>query len=133
MDEMAVIDQMKYGDLLAHTLPKVIENDAENERLSAELEGLDSLPAKTPEQQILAELLTVLIQQFEHRSDLGHAEPLDALKALMEERGLRQRDLIPVFRSSSVASDVLNGKRDISKQHAKRLAEFFAAPVSLFI
>jgi HTH-type transcriptional regulator/antitoxin HigA len=65
--------------------------------------------------------------------DRGHAEPVDALKQLMEDRGLRQRDLIPVFGSSSVASDVITGKREISKQHARRLAEFFSVPVSVFI
>jgi HTH-type transcriptional regulator/antitoxin HigA len=42
----------------------------------------------------------------------------------MEDRGNRQRDLIPVFGSSSVVSDVLNGKRSISKAHARKLAEF---------
>ena len=51
----------------------------------------------------------------------------------MEDRDLRQRDLIPVFGSSSVASDVLTGKRGISKQHARRLAEFFSVPVGLFV
>jgi hypothetical protein len=48
----------------------------------------------------------------------GHAEPLEALRVLMESRGLRQRDLIPVFGSSSVASDVLNEKRSLSKMHS---------------
>jgi len=38
---------------------------------------------------------------------LEHASPLDALKSLMEERNLRQADLLPVFGSRSVASDVL--------------------------
>lgn len=51
----------------------------------------------------------------------------------MEDRGLRQKDLITVFGSSSVVSDVLTGKREISKQHARGLAEFFSVPVSLFI
>ena len=51
----------------------------------------------------------------------------------MEVRLLRQRDLIPVFGASSVVSDVLNGKRSISKAHARKLAEFFKVPVSLFI
>jgi HTH-type transcriptional regulator/antitoxin HigA len=45
----------------------------------------------------------------------------------------RQRDLIPVFGSSSVVSDVLNGKRSISKAHARKLAEFFHVPAGLFI
>ena len=53
--------------------------------------------------------------------------------SLMEERGLRQRDLIPIFGASSVGSDVLKEKRSISKAHARKLAEFFNVPVSLFI
>lgn len=130
---MAVIDDVTYGKLLARVTPRVIETDAENERAIAELERLDSLPRMTAEQKSLAELLTVLIERFEQRYEIGHAEPLDALRALMEERGLRQRDLIEVFGSSSVASDVMNRKREISKEHARRLAEFFHVPVSLFI
>jgi HTH-type transcriptional regulator/antitoxin HigA len=51
----------------------------------------------------------------------------------VESRGLRQRDLIPMFGSSSVASDMLNGKRSLSKTHARKLAEFFHVPGSLFI
>jgi HTH-type transcriptional regulator/antitoxin HigA len=130
---MAVINDAVYANLLAHALPRVITSDAENERLIGELEHLDSLPHKTPEQKSLAELLTVLIEHFEKRYDPGHADPLDALKSLMEDRGLRQRDLISVFDSSSVASDVLSGKRAISKQHARRLAEFFSVPVGIFV
>ena len=57
----------------------------------------------------------------------------DKLHAERETRGIRQRDLIPVFGASSVVSDVLNGKRGISKSHARKLADFFHAPVSLFI
>lgn len=78
--------------------------------------------------------MTVLVQRFEQeRYPLGHADPLDALKSLVEERGLRQADLLPVFGSRSVASDVLNGKRGISKAHARRLADFFHVSPSLFI
>ncbi len=127
------IDEITYGELLAKTLPKVIETDEENERLIAELERLDGLAVRTPEQESLAELLTVLIERFENRYDLGHATPLEAVQSLMEDRGLRQRDLVSVFGSSSVASDVLAGKRAISTQHARKLAEFFRVPVSLFI
>lgn len=130
---MAVIDSVSYGQLLQEALPRVIETDEENDRLLAVLEQLDELPSRTPEQDSLAELLTMLIQQFEARYDLGSALPLEALRSLMEDRGLRQRDLLGVFGSSSVASDVLNGKREISKLHARRLAEYFRVPVSIFI
>jgi len=132
---IASINKTAYGKLLARTLPRVIKSEKENERMIAELEQLDTQGrALTPEEQNLAELMTLLIRQFEDsRYPLGHAAPLEALRILTENRGLRQRDLIPVFGSSSVASDVFTGKRSISKAHARKLAEYFHVPASLFI
>ena len=132
---MATLTETAYGKLLSRTRPRVIKTEAENERALAELEALDTLRRPlTREEEALAELLTVLVRQFEEsRYPLGHADPLDALRDLMEVRQLRQRDLIPIFGASSVVSDVLNGKRSISKNHARKLAEFFHVPVSLFI
>ena len=99
------------------------------------MEALDTLGRRlTREEEALAELLTVLVRQFEEsRYPLAHADPLDARKELMEVRQLRQRDLVPIFGSSSTVSDVVNGKRAISKAHARKLAEFFHVPVGLFV
>jgi HTH-type transcriptional regulator/antitoxin HigA len=132
---LATIDEAAYGKLLARALPRVIKTGAENERIIAELERLDTRGRPlTFEEENLADLMTLLIRQFEEsRYPLGHAEPIEALRVLMEDRGIRQRDLIPVFGSSSVVSDVFNGKRSISKAHARKLAEHFHVPVSLFI
>ena len=132
---LAMIDEAAYGKLLLRTLPRVIKTAEENERIVAELEELDTRGRPlTPEEENLAELMTLLVRQFEEtRYPLGHAEPLEALRILIEDRSMRQRDLIPVFGSSSVVSDVLNGKRSISKVHARKLAGFFHVPASLFI
>ncbi|MDR3703018.1 MAG: hypothetical protein P4L56_25455 [Candidatus Sulfopaludibacter sp.] len=132
---MATLTEPAYGRLLSRTRPRVIKTEAENERILAQLEALDTLERPlTREEEALAELLTLLVRQFEEsRYPLGHADPLDTLRELMEVRGLRQRDLIPVFGASSVVSDVLHGKRGISKAHGRKLAEFFHAPVSLFL
>jgi len=132
---MATLTEAAYGKLLSSARPRVIKTEAENERALAELEALDTLGRPlTTEEAELAELLTVLIQHFEDtRYPLGTATPLDALRDLMEARDLRQRDLIPIFGASSVVSDVLNGKRGISKAHARKLADFFHAPLTLFI
>jgi HTH-type transcriptional regulator/antitoxin HigA len=129
------INEGAYGKLLARALPRVIKTERENERMIAELEKLDTRGRPlTREEESLAELMTLLIREFEEsKYPLGHAEPLEALRILVEDRGHRQRDLIPVFGSSSVVSDVLNGKRSISKAHARKLAEFFHVPASLFI
>jgi HTH-type transcriptional regulator/antitoxin HigA len=137
MEEMAVatINKAAYGKLLARMLPRVIETEEENEMMIAELEKLDTQSRPlTPEEEKLGELMTLLVRQFEESHyPLGHAKPIQALRVLMEDRGLRQRDLITVFGSSSVVSDVLNEKRSISKAHARKLAEFFHVPAGLFI
>jgi HTH-type transcriptional regulator / antitoxin HigA len=132
---VATINKTAYGKLLTRVLPQVIRTEKENERMLAEIERLDTCGRPlSPEEESLAELMTLLVRQFEEsRYPLGHAEPVEALRVLMEQHGTRQRDLIPVFGSSSVVSDVLGGKRSISKSHARKLAGFFHVPVGLFV
>jgi HTH-type transcriptional regulator/antitoxin HigA len=55
------------------------------------------------------------------------------LTFLMEQRGLEPHDLWPVLGSKSRVSEILNGKREISKAQARKLAEFFHISVDLFI
>jgi HTH-type transcriptional regulator / antitoxin HigA len=51
----------------------------------------------------------------------------------MEARNLTQKDLWKVFGSKGTTSEVFNGKRSISKTHAKKIASFFHVTVDLFI
>ena len=103
--------------------------------LNAELEQLDSRYEElTPEEREYADLLTVLIEAFEDAHyALDGSTPDSRLRALMEERGLRQRDLLSVFGSRGIASEVVNGKRAISKAQAAKLAEMFHVPADLFL
>jgi HTH-type transcriptional regulator/antitoxin HigA len=59
--------------------------------------------------------------------------PLGVLLYLMEQNELRPVDLVDVFGSRAVVSQVLSGKREISKAHARRLAERFRLSVEAFI
>jgi hypothetical protein len=60
--------------------------------------------------------------------------PNESLKFFMEENGYKQKDLVHSFVSGGIASEVINGKRSISKTQAKKLAEFFKVSVKfLFI
>jgi len=52
---------------------------------------------------------------------------------LMEQRGLKQADLVPVLSSRAQVSDLVNGKRGISKAQIKKLAQFFDVSTDLFI
>ena len=129
-------DPHKYGFLLAQTLPAVIETEADNERM---LEVVNQLMSKgedqiAPEEQTLLRLLVKLIEDFEARAyHIKPGPPYLTLQRLMEARGVRQKDLLPIFGSDGIASEVCNGKRGISKTQAKKLAAYFGVPVDLLI
>lgn len=129
------VDARRYGRLLARKLPGVIRTEEENERLIAEVEELDKHHDElTPEEREYAELLTVLIEAFEEANYAIEGSTADSrLRSLMEEHGLRQRDLLDVFGSRGVASEVASGKRAVSKAQAKKLAELFHVPAGLFL
>ena len=124
----------EYAQLLTQVQPKEIETEAENELYLAEVTKLMRLgEALSPAQEQLFKLLVNLIESFEDKHyQLKRATPLEILTELMSQRGLKQKDLVPVFGSQGVASEVLNGKRDISKAIAKALGEFFNVSPALF-
>ena len=123
-----------YGDLLAQYQPKNIETEEENERAIALVESLTHQSDLNPEEEQLLELLITLIEKFEaqHYPLNNLSTPLSRLTFLMEENHLRQADLIEVFGSKGIASEVLSGKRQISKSHALKLGEFFNLNPALF-
>jgi len=110
------VDPKRYGRLLARKLPAVIRTEEENQRLASELEDLDRRHDElTPEEWEYAELLTVLVEAFEEANyALEGSTPDSRLRSLMEEHGLRQRDLLDVFGSRGIASEVVSGKRAVS-------------------
>jgi HTH-type transcriptional regulator / antitoxin HigA len=124
----------RYGKLLAKTLPRPIRTDRENRRMTQLLLQLDERDDLTPEEEQLAQMLTILIEEYEsQRYPLPAVAPADALRALMEERSLQHRDIWQVIGNKGATSEILNGKRSISKAQAKKLAAFFRVPVELFI
>jgi HTH-type transcriptional regulator/antitoxin HigA len=114
--------------------PKPITNDIENESAIALAEKLEHKDNLSAEEITLLELLYVLIEQFEKDNyPIIEGSPLDMLKHLMEENHLKQENLVGIIGSRGVVSEVINGKRNISKNQAKALANFFHVDVSLFI
>ncbi len=128
------LDEKTYGRLLKRTLPHVIRTDEELARLTDELMRLDAQDDLTPEELELAELLTVLIDEYEERRyPIRKASPQQTLQHLMEARNLTQKDLWKVLGSKGITSEVFHGKRSISKAQAKKLAAYFHVSVELFI
>ena len=129
------IDPTRYKRLLSQAMPVLIETEEENERMLAVVEKLmDKGEDLTPEEEKLLKLLARLIEDFEQRYyHPKEAEPLEVLHHLMEARGIKPTQLWSVFGSKGIASEVLNGKRGISKTHARALANYFHVPADLFV
>lgn len=124
---------IEYGTLLSETKPEVIQDENQNRYYIAELEKLTSLENVTPAQEKLIHLLTVLIEDFEEKQyPLPDAGPLDIIRHVMEVHRLRQKDLVDVFGTESIVSDVLNGKRELTKEHIRRLSDRFGVSPAVF-
>lgn len=81
----------------------------------------------------LVEALGELIQTYEKRqAPMPEAEPREVLRYLMAEHGLRQTDLAGIA-SQGTISDILCGRREISKALAKKLAARFRVSAAVFV
>lgn len=136
MDEVGVktLNPTKYGQLCAEALPRVIRNDQEFDRMVEKLEELDFRKIRTPEEQVLAELLAKLIEDYDDQHyPLPEAPPHETVQFLMAQKGLKQADLVPVLGSRAQVSALVNGTRGISKAQVKKLAEFFHVSAEVFL
>jgi HTH-type transcriptional regulator / antitoxin HigA len=128
-------DTREYRRLLMRSLPKVIETEEENEACIRLLEKLDEPNERlTAAEKKLAELLTLLIEDFEERHyKLKPAAPHEAVSELMRANGLKQKDLVEVLGTPSIVSEVLSGKRALSKAHIRRLSDRFHVSPEVFL
>jgi HTH-type transcriptional regulator/antitoxin HigA len=130
----ATLNETKYAAVLSEHKPKPIHSDRENERAIALIERLYAQEHLTAEEETLAELMTTLVEHFEEeRYSLKEAAPVDVLRFLMDEHGLRQSDIAPLVGSKGIASEILSGKRTISRAAATRLAARFNVSYRLFL
>jgi HTH-type transcriptional regulator/antitoxin HigA len=88
----------------------------------------------TPEEDALLSLFTNLIRDYEAGvyPPRQRSKPHRLVAFLLEQRGLSSKDLWPVIGSKGRVSEILSGKRDISKEQAKTLADFFHVRADLF-
>lgn len=135
MSTTVTLKERRYRDLLGDALPVVIRTESEYRRLLDRAGRLMEKPEPkiSEEEGRLLELLAMLIEAYEDRvRPLPQTEPHKMLRYLLEEKGLKPSDLGAVLPKSRV-SEILNGKRGISKEQAKQLARLLHVPVEIFL
>ncbi len=132
-----IFDRSQYTDLLTKYQPKIIETEEEYRQTLAVVEYFVFKKERSPEELALYDLTVMLIKDYESRicpmDDWRTQSPTEMLQYLLETSGKRQADLVGVIGSSGIVSEVVNGKRAISKSQAKKLGEMFQVSPSLFI
>jgi HTH-type transcriptional regulator/antitoxin HigA len=121
--------------LQQHALLSPIRNHADFQRVHA---LTDALTDEVGDDQThpLFSMLELTMELIERWED-GHVvipdtEPKEVLRYLLEENDLKQKDLSDIA-SPTLISDILAGRREISRVLAKRLADRFNVNVSAFL
>jgi HTH-type transcriptional regulator/antitoxin HigA len=126
---------MEYKQLIAEVPPKIIHTEKENRYYLAKLEELnDRCTELSRAERDLYDTLGVLIEDFEKKNyKTRGATPIEVIRELMAANSLKQKDLIGVFETASVASEVLKGKRALTTDHVRRLGKRFNISPAVFL
>lgn len=112
---------------------RVIKTEADYERTLARIETLMDAESGTPEMDEL-EVLSVLVEKYEdERYPVDVPDPIVAIRFRMEQQGLTNRDLEAYLGSQARVSEVLNGKRALSKEMIRRLHNGLGIPAEVLL
>jgi HTH-type transcriptional regulator / antitoxin HigA len=132
-----LIERRSYNELIETVPLRPIRNKSQYRRAAAMLDKLAVRDEGTlsREEQDYLETLSLLVEDYDRKEDRSAVRgvgPVQVLKHLMEENDMNTSDLGRLLGSKGVASEVLNGKRKLSKSHIMTLAQRFNVDVSLF-
>jgi HTH-type transcriptional regulator/antitoxin HigA len=122
-----------YMKLIRNALPIPPQTEADNVRLTTlmlEMEERAESEGLTTEETVFAELLTIVVQDFEAKHyPLPVLPPHELLQGVMEERGLAHKDLAAIVGNKGLTTEILAGRRKVSPAIAKRLSAVLKIPV----
>ena len=105
--------------------PTPIASKQQHEQYLSVLDKLASKERPTFEERSMPKVLMTLIEAYEeeHHS-IPRASPIEVLRTLMDGNDLRQKDVVPIFCSESIVSEVLHKKRALNKNHIEKSKRF---------
>jgi len=80
------------------------------------------------------ELLSLLVERYEEDNfPISAPDPIEAIKLRMEQMNLKQKDISPLFGGETRASEVLNGKRQLTLKMITLLNRYLDIPLESLI
>jgi HTH-type transcriptional regulator / antitoxin HigA len=122
-----------YIELLKAFPPRPIT--AEEELIATQI-AIDSLLDKgelSPDERDYLHVLGMLVYEYEQTLEpIPDIYGVELLKVLIEEFELRPKDLVPIFKTESIISDILREKRQLTTEYIQKPAEFFCVSPAVF-
>lgn len=126
-----------YSELILRYPIKKIKSEVENEHYLKIYEELSDLYIENPDNECLGdylETLAIVIEEFEEKAyPIPKVSGVEVLKFLMSQHGLKQKDLTDIFKTASILSEILNGKRNFTLEHIRKLSKRFNVGTDSFI
>lgn len=80
------------------------------------------------------EVLLTLVEAYEtEHFPIPDPDPIEAIKIRMEDKGLVQKDLLPIFGTRSRVYEVLNKVRGLSVDHIRELNKRLEIPAEILL
>ena len=112
---------------------KAIKTEEQYKAILQQIRNLWSCAENSPEADLL-EVLSILADDYENKHyPIPPPDPIEAIKYKMEENDLTASDLIPYFGSRSRVSEVLNRKRPLTFNMAKKLFKGLNIPAETLL
>jgi HTH-type transcriptional regulator / antitoxin HigA len=130
---MLITEREKYIDLLNDFPPRPIKSEEEFRAVQDVVDSLLDLGKLSSDQKEYLNLLGMIIHDYEARVvEVPDIFGVELLNVLIEEWDLKQKELVPIFKTESIVSAVLNGHRQLTVEHIQKLAEFFHVSPAVF-
>ena len=122
-----------YIELLQAFPPRPIKTEEELFATQKIIDSLiDSTPLTSDEKDYLNILGTLVYEYEQTQQPVPDIYGVDLLQVLIEENGLLQKDLVPIFKTESIISAILKKRRKLTTRHIEELAEFFHISPAVF-
>jgi len=94
----------------------------------------DREPARGSAAAARFDVLATLIEAYESKVwPIEAPDAVDAIRHVMQERSLKQSDLAMLIGSKSRASEIMNGKRQLTREQAWKLYQNWRIPAEVLL
>jgi HTH-type transcriptional regulator/antitoxin HigA len=123
----------EYLRLTAELAPRPIRTAEDASAVEARITELLAAATRSEAQTDYLDALSGQLVDWEEANEpIPDVAGVDLVRLLIDQQGLRQKDLVPIFGTESITSEVLGKRRDLQRKHIQALSKFFNVSPSAF-